>query len=594
MLDKALTKVFGSRHDREVKKMLPLVAAINDLEPRMKALDDDGLRALVADFRGRIDQGATLDDLLVEAFAASREAAWRTIGQRPYDVQLMGGMVLQRGSIAEMKTGEGKTLMSTLAAFLNALDGKGVHIVTVNDYLARRDSEWMGSIYRFMGYSVGCVQTGLSEAERKTAYEADITYATNNELGFDYLRDNMKFGLESMVQRGHNFAIIDEVDSILIDEARTPLIISGPSEESVDKYYRIDRLIPRLARGEEIEEGDTKYTTGDFLVDEKAHTVTLTEEGVAKVEKLAGVQNLYDLENMDLLHGINQGLRAHHLFKRDVEYLLKDGQVVIVDEFTGRMMPGRRWSDGLHQAVEAKEGVRIERENQTLATITFQNYFRNVRQALRDDRYGGHRGHRVRPDLRPRRLGHSHQQADDPRRPRGSRLPQRAREMGRRRRGDRRLSRARPAGSGRHDLDRIERDALQAAQAQGCAPCGAQREVPREGGVDRRPGGSQGSGDDRHQHGGSRAPISCSAATPRDSPGRRSTRRRTRRPTRRRWRAIRGLAPRRSRRSSRRAVCTFSVPSDTSRGGSTTSFADARAVRAIRARRASSSRWRTI
>ena len=296
---------------------------------------------------------------------------------RPFDVQLMGGMVLHRGRIAEMKTGEGKTLVATLPVYLNALEGKGVHVVTVNDYLARRDSDWMGQIYRFLGLSVGTIQNDMPDADRKRAYASDVTYGTNNEFGFDYLRDNMKFELEAMVQRGHHYAIVDEVDSILIDEARTPLIISGPSEESVDKYYRIDRIIPRLVKGEEIDEGDgKKSTTGDYVVDEKAHQVSLTEEGVEKVEQLLGVRNLYDPENMEILHGVNQALRAHALYQRDVEYLIKDGKVVIVDEFTGRMMPGRRWSDGLHQAVEAKEGVKIERENQTLATITFQNYFR--------------------------------------------------------------------------------------------------------------------------------------------------------------------------------------------------------------------------
>jgi preprotein translocase subunit SecA len=296
---------------------------------------------------------------------------------RHYDVQLIGGMVLHQGKIAEMRTGEGKTLVATLPVYLNALAGKGVHVVTVNDYLARRDAEWMGQVYRFLGMSVGVIQHGISDEERRKAYQSDITYAQNNELGFDYLRDNMKFDLSAMVQRGHHFAIVDEVDSILVDEARTPLIISGPSEESVDKYYAIDRIIPKLERGEEIEEKDgSKYTTGDFVVDEKAHSVALTDDGVAKVEKLLAIQNLYDVENMDLLHGVQQGLRAHHLYQRDVDYLIKDGQVVIVDEFTGRMMPGRRWSDGLHQAVEAKEGVKIERENQTLATVTFQNFFR--------------------------------------------------------------------------------------------------------------------------------------------------------------------------------------------------------------------------
>ena len=377
MINQILTKIFGSQHDRDVKKMLPMVAAVNDMEAQIKALSDDELRGQTVRFRERIAAGESLDDLMVPAFAVAREAAWRTVRMRPFDVQLMGGTVLHRGRIAEMKTGEGKTLMATLPVYLNALAGKGVHVVTVNDYLARRDAEWMGRIYRFLGLSVGVIQHDLSDAERQVAYRSDVTYGTNNELGFDYLRDNMKFDLESMVQRGHHFGIVDEVDSILIDEARTPLIISGPSEESVDKYYRIDRIIPRLTRGEEIDEGDgRKSTTGDFLVDEKGHSVSLTDEGVEKVERLLGVRNLYDPENMETLHGVDQALRAHHLYKLDVEYLIKDGKVVIVDEFTGRMMPGRRWSDGLHQAVEAKEGVKIERENQTLATITFQNYFR--------------------------------------------------------------------------------------------------------------------------------------------------------------------------------------------------------------------------
>jgi preprotein translocase subunit SecA len=377
MIDKVLTKLFGSSHDREVKRMLPMVAAINEAEREVKLLSDDELRGKTAEFREKIAQGATLDDLLVPAFAVAREAARRTVKMRPFDVQLMGGMVLHRGRIAEMKTGEGKTLMATLPVYLNALEGKGVHVVTVNDYLARRDSEWMGQIYRFLGLSVGVIQHDLDDYTRQRSYAADVTYGTNNELGFDYLRDNMKFELEAMVQRPHHYAIVDEVDSILIDEARTPLIISGPSEESVDKYYAIDRIIPRLVRGEEIEEKDgSKHTTGEFLVDEKGHSVSLTEEGVEKVEQLLGIRNLYDPDNMETLHGVNQGLRAHHLYKRDVDYLIKDGKVVIVDEFTGRMMPGRRWSDGLHQAVEAKEGVKIERENQTLATITFQNYFR--------------------------------------------------------------------------------------------------------------------------------------------------------------------------------------------------------------------------
>jgi len=377
MFNKTLTKVFGSKHDRDIKKLQPLVAAINALEPAMAALSDADLKAKTGEFRAELAAGKPLDDLLVPAFAVVREASKRVLKMRHYDVQLIGGIVLHRGIIAEMRTGEGKTLVATLPVFLNALEGKGVHVVTVNDYLARRDAEWMGQVYRFLGLTVGVVQHGISDEDRVAAYKADITYAQNNELGFDYLRDNMKFDLSAQVQRGHHFAIVDEVDSILIDEARTPLIISGPSEESVDKYYTIDRIIPKLERGEEIEEKDgSKYTTGDFVVDEKSHSVAITDDGVAKVEKLLGLKNLYDIENMDLLHGVNQGLRAHHLYQRDVEYLIKDGQVVIVDEFTGRMMPGRRWSDGLHQAVEAKEGVKIERENQTLATITFQNFFR--------------------------------------------------------------------------------------------------------------------------------------------------------------------------------------------------------------------------
>jgi preprotein translocase subunit SecA len=377
MINTILTKVFGSQHQREVKKLLPVVAAINELEAQTKPLSDAELRAKTAEFRTQLDNGATLDDILIPAFAVAREAAWRAVHMRPFDVQLMGGMVLHKGRIAEMKTGEGKTLVATLPVYLNALEGKGVHLVTVNDYLAKRDSDWMGQIYRFLGLSVGVIQHDMPDADRKRAYASDVTYGTNNEFGFDYLRDNMKFDLESMVQRGHHYAIVDEVDSILVDEARTPLIISGPSEESIDKYYRIDRIIPRLVKGEEIDEGEgRKSTTGDYVVDEKAHQAALTEEGVEKVEQLLGVRNLYDPENMEIIHGVNQALRAHALYQRDVDYMIKDGKVVIVDEFTGRMMPGRRWSDGLHQAVEAKEGVKIERENQTLATITFQNYFR--------------------------------------------------------------------------------------------------------------------------------------------------------------------------------------------------------------------------
>ncbi len=371
-----LTKVFGTKHEREVKRLQPKVDAINALEARFEALSDEQLREKTVEFRAQLETGTALDDLLVPAFAVTREAAKRVLGMRHYDVQLVGGIVLHQGKIAEMKTGEGKTLVATLPVYLNALTGRGVHVVTVNDYLAQRDAQWMGQVYRFLGLEVGCIVHGLDPDDRRRAYAADVTYGTNNEIGFDYLRDNMAISRDRMVQREHHYAIVDEVDSILVDEARTPLIISGPSEESVDKYYSIDRIIPKLERGEEIEEGDHKYTTGDFIIDEKNHTATLTEEGAEKVEKILGIGNLFDMENVEILHGVNQGLRAHHLYKRDVNYLVMDGQVVIVDEFTGRMMPGRRWSDGLHQAVEAKEGVKIEQENQTLATITYQNLFR--------------------------------------------------------------------------------------------------------------------------------------------------------------------------------------------------------------------------
>ncbi|MEO8348627.1 MAG: preprotein translocase subunit SecA, partial [Acidobacteriota bacterium] len=391
MIDRVLAKVFGTQHERDIKKLLPRVERINAFEEGVKALSDDELRGKTAELRARLAsrlegvpdedlkeaRARALDELLDEAFAIVREASVRALGMRPFDVQLLGGVVLHQGKISEMKTGEGKTLVATMPVYLNALTGCGVHVVTVNDYLARRDAEWMGRIYRFLGLTVGCIQNSLSDQERQKAYAADVTYGTNNEFGFDYLRDNMKFELESMVQRGHVYAIVDEVDSILIDEARTPLIISGPSEENTENYYRCNRIIPRLVKGEETKDKyGNKTTTGDYLVDEKSRTAVLTEDGVVKAEKLLGVKNLYDLTNIDLLHGTEQALRAHALYRKDVDYMLKDGQVLIVDEFTGRVLPGRRWSDGLHQAVEAKEGVKIERENQTLATITLQNYFR--------------------------------------------------------------------------------------------------------------------------------------------------------------------------------------------------------------------------
>ena len=378
MLNNILTKIMGSKNDRAMKKLWPVVKQVNVFEPEIEKLTDEGLRGRKELFRERLAGGETLDDLMPEAFAVVRETGKRVLGMRHYDVQLIGGIVLHQGRIAEMKTGEGKTLVGTLPAYLNALGGGGVHIVTVNDYLARRDSDWMGQVFRFLGMTVGVIQHDMSDQARQDAYAQDITYGTNNEFGFDYLRDNMKFTLDSMVQRRRNFAIVDEVDSILVDEARTPLIISGPAEESTEKYSRINGIIPRLKKGEVIQGGkEYEYEhTGDYVVDEKAKTVSLTEAGVERCQELLGVDNLYDPAHMDLVHHVNQGLKAHVLFQRDVDYMLKDGQVMIVDEFTGRLMPGRRWSDGLHQAVEAKENVRIERENQTLATITFQNFFR--------------------------------------------------------------------------------------------------------------------------------------------------------------------------------------------------------------------------
>jgi len=364
MIQLLLKKIFGSKNERELERLAPVVDSITALEPEYRAMSDAQLRAQTTRFQERLDQGEPLDDLLPEAFAAVREASVRVLGMRPFDVQLIGGIVLHQGKIAEMKTGEGKTLVATMPAYLNALTGRGVHIVTVNDYLARRDTQWMGAIYRFLGLAVDTIVHGLDDDQRRRAYAADITYGTNNEFGFDYLRDNMKFSLEDYVQRDFHYAIVDEVDSILIDEARTPLIISGPAEESTQLYYTLNQVSKQLKKEQ------------DFTVDEKARSVIITEEGVAHAEKLVNLPNLYDPRNIEVLHHLNAALKAHNLFKRDVDYIVKEGQVIIVDEFTGRLMPGRRYSDGLHQALEAKEGVKIERENQTLATITFQNYFR--------------------------------------------------------------------------------------------------------------------------------------------------------------------------------------------------------------------------
>ncbi len=368
MITKLLTKIFGTQHERDMKRLQPLIMHINSLEAGVQSLTDAQLQAKTPEFKERIAKGETLDALLPEAFAVCREASKRVLGMRHYDVQLIGGITLHRGTISEMKTGEGKTLVATLPCYLNALEGRGVHVVTVNDYLAKRDTEWMGRLYNWLGLSTGTIVHDLTDAERKAAYNSDITYGTNNEFGFDYLRDNMKFSLEDYVQRELNYAIIDECDSILIDEARTPLIISGPKDDSTDKYVTIDKIIPHLKM-------DVHYT-----MEEKSKTASLTEEGNAKVEELLALGNLYDPENIDLLHHIYQALKAHHLYKLDVDYMIKDGEIVIVDEFTGRLMPGRRWSDGLHQAIEAKEQVKVRNENQTLATITFQNYFRMYRK----------------------------------------------------------------------------------------------------------------------------------------------------------------------------------------------------------------------
>ncbi|HEU4413852.1 MAG TPA: preprotein translocase subunit SecA, partial [Candidatus Angelobacter sp.] len=417
MIGKTLAKVFGTSNEREIKRMRPLIDQINGLEAEMKQLTDEQLRAKTAEFRARIKErlkdiddsiasvkeemkgsaeqqlrsnledldkkriearNQALDEVLPEAFAVAREGGRRVLNMRHFDVQLIGGTVLHQGKIAEMKTGEGKTLVATLPVYLNALSGDGVHVVTVNDYLAKRDSEWMGKLYRFLGLSVGVIVHDLDDDERREAYAADVTYGTNNEFGFDYLRDNMKFDLSDCVQRGHNFGIVDEVDSILIDEARTPLIISGQSDESTDKYERADRVVPHLVKGEEIEKppGEPKEYTGDFVVDEKHKNTMITDQGWEKAERILGIDNIADPENWAMKHHVETAVKAHAIYRRDVEYVVKDGEVIIVDEFTGRLMPGRRWSDGLHQAIEAKEKVKVERETQTLATITFQNYFR--------------------------------------------------------------------------------------------------------------------------------------------------------------------------------------------------------------------------
>ena len=593
-LEKLINVFIGTKHERDIKAIQPIVGQVNSLEEQITPLSDDQLRAKTDYFRNKIEMGASLEELLPEAFAVVREASRRVLGMRHYDVQLVGGVVLHQGRIAEMKTGEGKTLVATLPAYLNALPGKGVHVVTVNDYLARRDADWMGPLYRALGLEVGVVQVDMSNEERRVAYGADITYGQNNEFGFDYLRDNMKFSLEDFVQRGHNFAIVDEVDSILIDEARTPLIISGPAEESTDKYYRINRVIPKLSRkivtGKEKSRWDDRPDTDeedfDYLVDEKSRTAALTERGVGRAEELLGIDNLYHPGNMSLIHHINQALKAHALFKRDVDYVVKDGEIIIVDEFTGRLMPGRRWSDGLHQAVEAKEGVEIARENQTLATVTFQNYFRMY------DKLSGMTGTAeteseefekiysldvvVIPTNRPLQrdeypdvIFRTHKEKVDA-------IVDEVEEMNREGGDRRRHHLARAPGAGGHRLHREERGAQLAAQEAGHRARGAQRQVPRAGGGDRRPGGARRRGHHRHQHGRPRHrhPARRQPRVPRAQEAGRGSRggaggqgARDR---------ARGVARGARGRWWRSAACTSSAPSGTRRAASTTSFAAAR------------------
>ena len=525
MFGQLLTKIVGTQNDRELKRLRPRVAEINAFEDRIKALSEEQLRGKTTEFRTRLANGETLDDLLPEAFAVVREAGRRVLQMRHYDVQLIGGMVLHTGTIAEMKTGEGKTLVATLPAYLNALAGKGVHIVTVNDYLARRDSEWMGRVYRFLGMTVGVIQHDLNDQQRQVAYACDITYGTNNEFGFDYLRDNMKFDLGAMVQRGHHFAIVDEVDSILIDEARTPLIISGPAEESTDLYYEVDRIIPKLTRGEvhqgqvKGEDRDRLEASGDFVVDEKNKTATLTESRHGARPSSCSRTGCSPAAST-IPRTCRCSTTCSRRFARtstttlDVQYMIKDGQVVIVDEFTGRLMPGRRWSDGLHQAVEAKEGVKIERENQTLATITFQNYFRKYKKL------SGMTGTAETEAAEFAKIYNLDviviptNRADGAHRGTGPRLSHRRRKVGGHRRRHHQDDRAGPPGAGRHGLDRKVRARLEHAQAEGHEAHRAQREVPRAGSGNRRAGRAARAASPSPPTWRAAAPTFCSAAIP--------------------------------------------------------------------------------
>ena len=642
MINKVIAKIFGTSNEREIKRIMPLVDAINALEPEMKQLSDEQLRAKTDEFRQRIRErvdavedadekdrelAAALDEILPEAFAVVREAGWRVLKMRHFDVQLIGGVVLHQGKIAEMKTGEGKTLVATLPVYLNALSGRGVHVVTVNDYLAKRDSEWMGKLYTFLGLTVGVIVHDLDDNQRREAYGADVTYGTNNEFGFDYLRDNMKFDLRDCVQRGHNFSIVDEVDSILIDEARTPLIISGQSEESTDKYYRVNRIIPQLELGEEIDQGpgEDKILTGDYVVDEKHRTITVTDVGWEKVERLLGIGNIADPENWDLKHHVDTAIKAHALYRRDVEYVVKDGEVLIVDEFTGRLMPGRRWSDGLHQAVEAKEGVKIERENQTLATVTFQNYFRMYKklagmtgtaetEAAEFDKIYKLEVVVIPTNRDLLRIENS----DVVYRTEKEKYFAAADEITE-------ACRDRPAGAGGHNVGGEVGAPLRSAEEEGREARGAERQVSREGSRDCCPGRAQGRDHDCDQHGRARYRHSagrqfrihgqagvheegtCAAAS-RLPPARStpsltiptsrtsttaatSTRCRPRSGTRSTpgTRTIPTSSMTKSRRS---AGCSSSAPSATRRGALTTSCVDAPAARAIPAHRASICRWK--
>ena len=492
MIGSILKKVFGTANERELKRIQVLVDKINALEAAIAGLADAALRAKTDEFKKRLEDGETLDDILPEAFAVVREASKRTLGMRHFDVQLIGGIVLHQGKIAEMKTGEGKTLVATLPVYLNSLTGKGVHVVTVNDYLARRDAQWMGPIYTFLGLTVGVIVHGLTDEQRQQAYGSDVTYGTNNEFGFDYLRDNMKFDLADYVQRELNYAIVDEVDSILIDEARTPLIISGPTEESTDKYYKINRIIPSLKKD------------ADYTIEEKTKTAALTEEGNIKVEKMLGAGNLYDPSNVDLVHHVHQALKAHALFHRDVDYVVKDDQVMIVDEFTGRLMPGRRWSDGLHQAIEAKENVKIENENQTLASITFQNYFRLY------NKLAGMTGTAETEAAEFAKIYNldvlmipTHQpmiRIDNPDfiyKTEQGKFNSAIKEI------EELHKKGQPVLVGTISIVKSETLAS-LLKKKGIKHYGAERQVPRDGGRDRGPGGTVRRGHDRHEHGGPR------------------------------------------------------------------------------------------